>query len=69
MFKKFKDRLAEVGEEVKKDPRFVNSIASVNQLAQQVRIFVYKTLEKRHSKKTSQSLNIKAVVKICQKQM
>ena len=52
MFKKFKDRLAEVGEEVKKDPRFVNSIASVNQLAQQVRIFVDKSLVKRHSKKT-----------------
>ena len=35
MFKKFKDRLTEVSEEVKKDPRFVNGIASVNQLAQQ----------------------------------
>ena len=32
MFKKFKDRLTEVSEEVKKDPRFVNGIASVNQL-------------------------------------
>jgi hypothetical protein len=36
MFKKIKERLAEVGEEVKKDPRFANSLASVNQLAQQV---------------------------------
>ena len=36
MFKRLKDRLAEVGEEVKKDPRFVNSLASVNQLAHQV---------------------------------
>ena len=35
MFKRFKDRLNEVSEEVKRDPRFVNGIASVNQLAQQ----------------------------------
>ena len=35
MFKKFKDRLNEVSEEVKRDPRFLNSLASVNQLAQQ----------------------------------
>lgn len=35
MFKKFKDRLNEVSEEVKRDPRFINSIASVNNLAQQ----------------------------------
>ncbi len=35
MFRKFKDRLTEVSEEVKKDPRFANSLASVNQLAQQ----------------------------------
>ena len=34
MFKKFKDRLSEVSEEVKKDPRFQNSIASVNSLAE-----------------------------------
>lgn len=34
MFKKFKDRLNEVSEEVKKDPRFQNSLASVNKLAQ-----------------------------------
>jgi hypothetical protein len=40
MFKKFKERLAEVGEEVKKDPRFVHSLASVNQLAHQVFIVV-----------------------------
>jgi len=38
MFKKFKERLAEVGEEVKKDPRIVNSLASVNHLAQQVSV-------------------------------
>ena len=35
MFKRFKDRLTEVSEEVKRDPRFVNGIQSVNQLAQQ----------------------------------
>ena len=34
MFKKFKDRLSEVSEEVKKDPRFQNSLASVNSLAE-----------------------------------
>jgi len=33
MFKKFKDRLSEVSEEVKKDPRFQNSLASVNKIA------------------------------------
>ncbi len=33
MFKKLKDRLSEVGEEVKRDPRFQNSLASVNRLA------------------------------------
>ena len=36
MFKKFKDRLTEVSEEVKKDPRFVNGIASVNQLVKKL---------------------------------
>lgn len=35
MFKRFKDRLTEVSEEVKRDPRFVNGIASVNQFAHQ----------------------------------
>ena len=34
MFRKFKDRLSEVSEEVKKDPRFQNSLASVNSLAE-----------------------------------
>lgn len=34
MFKKFRDRLNEVGEEVKRDPRFQNSLASVNKIAQ-----------------------------------
>ena len=35
MFKKFKDRLNEVSEEVKKDPRFQNSLASVNKFTQE----------------------------------
>ena len=34
MFRKFKDRLSEVSEEVKKDPRFQNSLASVNTFAE-----------------------------------
>ena len=34
MFKRFKDRLSEVSEEVKKDPRFQNSLLSVNSLAE-----------------------------------
>ena len=34
MFKKFKDRLNEVSEEVKKDPRFQNSLASVGRIAE-----------------------------------
>ena len=34
MFKKFKDRLSEVSEDVKKDPRFQNSLASVSSLAE-----------------------------------
>ena len=34
MFKRFKDRLTEVSEEVKKDPRFQNSLLSVNSIAE-----------------------------------
>ena len=34
MFKRFKDRLSEVSEEVKRDPRFQNSLQSVNSLAE-----------------------------------
>ena len=33
MFKKWKDRLNEVSEEVKKDPRFQTSLASVQKVA------------------------------------
>ena len=34
MFQRFKDRLSEVSEEVKKDPRFQSSLHSVNSLAE-----------------------------------
>lgn len=34
MFRRFKDRLTEVSEEVKRDPRFQNSLASVNSFAE-----------------------------------
>ncbi len=63
MFKKLKDRLAEVGEEVKKDPRFVNSIASVNQLAQQVRTSNHCRQLKCHSEKASKCFTVKVIVK------
>ena len=33
MFKKFKDRLNEVSEEVKRDPRFQSGLASVGKIA------------------------------------
>lgn len=49
MFKKFKDRLTEVSEEVKKDPRFQNSLASVNKLAQDT----FSTLNTKPSNVTS----------------
>ena len=52
MFKKFKDRLTEVSEEVKRDPRFVNSIASVNQLAKQT----YSALNKTEKSGSRESL-------------
>lgn len=52
MFKKFKDRLTEVSEEVKRDPRFQNSIASVNQLAQQT----YSALNKPERSGSRESL-------------
>ena len=53
MFKKFKDRLTEVSEEVKRDPRFVNSIASVNQLAQQTYSLAVNKAENRGSSRES----------------
>lgn len=53
MFKKFKDRLTEVSEEVKRDPRFVNSLASVNQLAQQT----YSAISKNEKNGSRESLH------------
>ena len=53
MFKKFKDRLTEVSEEVKRDPRFVNSIASVNQLAHQTYSLAVNKAENRGSSRES----------------
>ena len=53
MFRKFKERIAEVSEEVKRDPRFVNGIASVNQLAQQTYSAINKT-ENSDSRESSQ---------------
>jgi hypothetical protein len=56
MFKKFKDRLTEVSEEVKRDPRFANSLASVNQFAQNTYLSLNKN-EKNGSRESLTSQN------------